>query len=187
MTLTLLTLALMNVAAHDASLSGSEIHYQGLLLAQNDAPPPPPPLEGAPPMPGNAYDSWSLEQLQRESMRLNSMKPSLAGPIVLLSVGGGIALVLGLPFTFYGLAAVGLGFGYGLLAVGLVFLLPGIAMAIGGGIWLASRISERRDYDHQLEDIDLRIRSRSMPPPATGAPAVDLFRPAPAQVVLARF
>ena len=187
MTLTLLTLTVLNMAAQDASLSGTEFRHRGLLLAQNDAPPPPPPLEGAPPMPqGNAYDSWSLEQLQRESMRLNSMRPSLAGPIILMSVGGGIALVLGLPFTFYGIAAGGLGFGVGLLAVGLVFLLPGIAMAIGGGIWLASRIGERREYDEQIEEVELRIQNRQLQP-VTGPSNVDLYAPAPTQLVLARF
>ena len=191
MTLTLLTLAMLNAAAQDASLSGTEFHHRGLLLSQNDVPPPPPPppLEGAP-MPGNSYDSWSLEQLQRESMRLSSMRPGLAGPIVLLSVGAGLAVMLGLPLTLAALTSSAGGFAFGVLAGGLVFLLPGIAMVIAGFVWLASRISERREYDQQLEEIDLYIRNRETQmqmQPVNVSPSVDLLAPAPRQVVLARF
>ncbi len=190
MSLALLTLAVLNVASLDAqgvSLIGAESHLHGLLLAQADAPPPPPPPSVSPNMGvGGNYEGWSLEQLQRESRRLNDLRPSLVGPIVLLAVGAGITVFLGVPFLLSGVSILYATGVAGFLIAGLVFAVPGVAMIVIGSIWLSSRIAERREAGEQIDEIEMRIRNYREAP-SSGVPQVEQYRPAPTQLVLARF
>jgi hypothetical protein len=192
MTFTLLALAAMNAVpslAHDASLAGTELHHRGWLVAQNDMPPPPPPPESAAPSANtlnpSSYDGWSTEQLRTESRRLHDLEPGLGGPIALLAVGAGLTLFVGAPLTFVGISYLAVYGGFELLALGLSFLLPGIALAVIGGVWLGSRIAERRGYSEKIEDIDNRLRRSGEGP--GGVPSVEQYRPVPNTLVLARF
>ncbi len=197
----LVALAALNAGpsiARDASLVGTEVHHKGFLVAQNDAPPPPPPLEQAPPsappsaanlVPTGSYDGWSVEQLRAESRRLNDNKPSIAGPIVLLAVGAGLGVFIGAPFTYAGIVALAAGYGSGLLIFGLAVLLPAIAMAVIGGIWLGARLSERHAVGEQIDEIERRIPNApggggNQP---AGVPSVEQYRPVGPMMELARF
>ena len=137
---------------------------------------PPPPALGELPLPppeSGRYDNWSKEQLNLEMTRLEDSKPSLGLPIVLLSVGGFVAL------TGVYVASV-----YLLLITGLFVIVPGIALMVWGAILLAQRISERRLIGQQVNDIQFRLEHSdhpgAMPPP----PSVRAATPA---LLLARF
>lgn len=195
MMFTALALVALNAGpsiVRDASLVGTEAHHKGYLVAQNDAPPPPPPLESAPPSavnlaPSGSYNGWSVEQLRAESRRLNDNRPSIVGPIILIAVGAGLGVFIGAPFTYGGIVALGAGYGAGVLIFGLAVLLPAIAMAVIGGIWLGARISERNEIGQQIDEIERRIPNAGQGNQPAGVPAVEQYRPATPMMELARF
>ncbi len=195
MTFALLALVALNAGpslARDASLVGSEMHHRGILVAQNDSPPPPPPPEMAPPSAANLaprgnYEGWSVEQLRAESRRLNDSRPSIGAPIALLAVGAGLGVFIGAPFTYAGILVLAGGYGVGVLIFGLAVLLPGIAMAVIGGVWLGARLTERHAIDEQIDDIERRIPQAGGGNAPMGVPQVEQYRPTTQLIELARF
>ena len=163
-------MSVLSSGAAAPMLAGSEGHHRGLLLAQAT---PPPPLDlPLPPPESGRYDNWPREQLRFELNRLENLKPSLGLPIVLLSVGGFVALI--------GIYYVG---SFYLLA-GLFLLVPGVALIMLGAILLAQRIPERRAFGEQVNDIQFRLDHFEHP---TGAPPPPSVRAATPTVLLAQF
>ena len=138
----LVILSVLTSGTDAPMLAGSEAHHHGLLFAQ--APPPPPADLPLPPPESGRYDNWSKEQLRLELTRLENLKPSLGLPIVLLSVGGFVALT-------------GLYVASTYLIAGLFLVVPGIAVMVWGAILLAQRIPERRIVGEQVNDIEFRL------------------------------
>jgi len=151
--------------ASDSMLTGSELHRHGLLLAQ--APPFP---EALPPPPsGGRYDGWSRQMLTVELARLDDLRPSLAMPIVLLSVGGTVAL-LGVTLALVSLIP------------GLVALIAGAGCVVIGAILLFERVPERRRANIEIEEIEALLeRSPSQPsyPQPSNVPPPQVQGPTP--------
>ena len=168
---------------HSASLTGeSPAIGTGMLLAQSEAPPPPPGDSGGL---GLARPARSLQELRDERTRLDATRPSLGGPIAMLAVGAGLALVgagVGLGglelliayfFTtgLYGGSSIATVFtvaGFVLLGIGVVMLGVGIPLAIIGGIRLKKTINERTAIGVEMNLIDDQIKALedNVPPPA---------------------
>lgn len=105
------------------------------------------------------YDSMSQAELENE---LDNT--SLGGPITLLAVGGGVAIV-GASVALYGVGySLSCDLAYDVfdererrcnaavpILIGLSMVAIGGGTAAGGGIWLGSRISKRRQINRSLE------------------------------------
>ncbi len=99
----------------------------------------------------------------KSTAELKAERPGIGGPIALLSVGGAVFLV-GVPFLLAGIASNSIcsvsssggcpNVGSGLTVTGAVLMVAGGGMALGGGLWLGSRIGERRDYNAELKSRD---------------------------------
>jgi hypothetical protein len=165
-----LLLALPAFAATDAS------HFRGVLTGE-----PQPHLQLA------SFDGpaetpvtrMTREQLEDESYRLNSDRPSFGGPIGLMAAGGG-GMVAGLTFAIleggpYGSAFM-VGFGALLCVAGGVLITIGV-------IKLILNIVRRGAYDARLAEIHAQLDSMehgAPPPPApTGVDQMPLPPPPP--------
>src|SRR4051812_28790768 len=79
--------------------------------------------------PRPSLDQMTRAQMESEARRLEGERPSLIGPIVLLAVGGGVAIV-GLGVAYSGLAFLAYNTARGVAATGLILLGAGAAMII---------------------------------------------------------
>jgi hypothetical protein len=134
--------------------------------------------QSPPPLPQRADESppamLSKSQLKAQYDELENSKPGLAGGIVLLAVGGVVALN-GLVVMLYGI------FLPSLFIAGLVIVGVGLPLA-AVGIWLLlTRIAERRAIDAELENLQLQIDRAEAPN------FVSALTPPQRGVVLARF
>lgn len=133
------------------------------------------------PQPLPSIDQMTRAQMETEVRRVEAERPSLAMPIVLLSVGVGAA-VTGIVLAETGylswLSANAL-FSRGgrglqtseaiLLGVGAVALVVGVVLIIVGAVKLKHRINERRSYGEKLDELHQRIDqggTPQVPPPA---------------------
>ena len=137
-----------------------------------------------------ALDAMNKDQLAAELFELQNAKPSLVGPIVLLSIGGGLSL-----FSLYFFGLTGLGT-YGeafAIAGGAVFLIPGVVLIIIGGILLAVRLARISSWRADVADLERRVdaaeRSQPQPelapppPPPPPPPGANFIVPPPGMVV----
>lgn len=182
-----LGLTLMVAAANPSqpravALTNNTGAFHNLLVAQADMPPPPP---GAP----DPYAGWTRGQLQMEYDRLDNTKPSIVGPIVMLSVGGALTII-GATTVFYGI-----GWSYFVvnLIVGSIFLVPGIILVIIGAVMLPARLAERRSIGEKQDAIKARIDYAPPdgqpgygppPPPPPGAQQQNLIDVQPTYALL---
>jgi len=98
-----------------------------------------------------------LAQLETERRSIG-----LGGPITLLSVGGGGALLFGFSAIAVSMdRSADEGGGVALLAtLGVV----GVVLAIVGAVMLANRLSRRRELDTRIEELRLRLGPTAPPP-----------------------
>ena len=106
--------------------------------------------------PAVAHADENYSAMSTEDLRDARHDKNIAGPIALLSVGGFIFLV-GTPILLagaFGSAAcqnVDCSGVEGVVIVGAATTLTGAGMAVGGGVWLGSRLGERREIDAELK------------------------------------
>jgi hypothetical protein len=101
----------------------------------------------------------------------------LGGPITVLAIGGG-TLVVGANLVLFGLtrnrldreleaidgmSSSGSKPGNVMLVLGSVGLVAGAGMAIGGGLWLKSRLGKRRTLNHQIDELEHQLESSTAP------------------------
>lgn len=149
-----------------------------------------------------SIDAMSREQLAVELRRLEENKPSLVGPIVLLSVGGALAIP-GVYILLTGLSSLGYyssGFEAFLavvfVGVGVAFLTAGVILAIVGGIKLATRLVGRGKHLEEVEEVRKRIDALDqtipvpppppelVPPPPPPPPQANLVIPGAMRTVM---
>jgi hypothetical protein len=112
---------------------------------------------------GLPYEALSVEQLRSEQKRLDGLKPSLLGPIFMISSGGvllGAGGFVGL-FMLGGLLS-GVTLGNAMVVLGL--LVGGGGFLTGGLLFMRAVRSERSTIDDDLDVIDeqLELRRRTM-------------------------
>lgn len=113
-------------------------------------------LVGVPRRVDAAEGDPEIRNLSTVELRERREDVGIGGPIALLSVGGALFLT-SLPFFFAAIACetsspyCGAD---GLLVVSGAINLGGAGMAIGGGVWLGSRLGERKAYDRELRRRD---------------------------------
>lgn len=107
--------------------------------------------------PAVAHAEENYSEMSTEDLRDARHDKNIAGPIALLSVGGFVFL-LGVPILIAGAAGSATCSSYGcdsaangVLVVGATTTLVGAGMGIGGGVWLGSRLGERREIDAELK------------------------------------
>ncbi len=111
--------------------------------------------QSPPPLPQRSVEDppvqvRSLSQLKADYAALEDSKPGLAGGIVLLAIGGTIAVNGLFALLFGSLSST-------FLIVGLVFAGIGLPLALVGVWLLVTRIAERRAIDAELEGIQRQI------------------------------
>ncbi|MBS1149282.1 MAG: hypothetical protein H6Q89_980 [Myxococcaceae bacterium] len=175
-----------NVEARHLALSDVRFHP---LRVSDDAQPPP------------TFDQMSREQLRAELRRLDETRPSLGGPIAMLSVA--LALIIpGIPMTAIGVtglvasargAVVGWTLASGILTgVGFVIVTAGIILAIVGGVTLGVRLKARSESGRAADEVRRRLEAldpgQPLPVPPAEAPApppqANFVVPGPSQTVL---
>jgi hypothetical protein len=188
----ILTLAVLGAVPTEGSgitLAGYEQSHYKVRLAEYDVPPP-------------NYNGWTREQLQHEYNRLEESRPSLVGPIVMLSIGvvltppGAYFLAAGIGTLFYALGAGG-SYAAGAfmitaiiyMVVGLVLLVPGVVLLIMGAVKLPGAIRGRSAINEQMDDVRSRINSNEGAPaaPPPPPPAAQNFMRMTPEFVLAEF
>lgn len=99
------------------------------------------------------------QQLENELLRLQTTRPRLLGPIILISAGTVVA-VAGLVLLNAGAALVfskpALVATF-LLSAGSVFLLGGIVAALIGIVLIGRRLAERRALNRQTDEVEKRL------------------------------
>lgn len=128
-------------------------------------------------------EAMTRDEVQAEITRLESSRPGLVGPIVLLSVGGGLTI---LSILFFAVEAT---------IAGAVFIVPGAALGIVGGILLGVRLAGRGTYVAQLRAAQRRLDALepqppppppppdAPPPPPPPPPQADFLTPTPMLLV----
>ena len=168
--------------AFGARLTKHHVHGigVGMLLAQNDPqampPPPPPGGELAAPMPAR-----SLQELRAEYARVESERPGIVGPIVMLAIGVP-CLVVGLALLYTAAVATAyLSFEFLIFAaLGVVFGVVGLILAIVGGVKLGRNLRDRSVANQALEDLKRQIDAlESAPPPPPPPSSVERLGPVP--------
>ena len=115
--------------------------------------------------------TMSLDQLKAEYTRLEEERPSLVGPIVMLSIG--VALLI-TSSVLWDIAFYSYYVSWALFLVGVATFVGGVVLAIIGGIQLGRAIGGRHRTDRELRQLDGQIRamegsaplpSGPMPPP----------------------
>jgi hypothetical protein len=161
-----------NVGARHVALSGARLPL--VFVSDDDDGPRP------------SIDAMTREQLAVELRRLDENRPSLGGPIALLSVG--VALCIpGAAIIIGGLGA-GFGFGSGSVAAtvailvvgfGAVLLTVGVILALVGSIKLASRIGARGAHAEEMDEVRKRIDTLDQTVPPIAPQPSDLLPPPP--------
>lgn len=144
-------LCLSNTDVSDARvhLEATEARSQHLMLAQDLPPPPPPPLISSDPVYGN-------QGLQARLLELEDSRPSLVGPIIMLSIGAVLTLA-GVPLTLIGVALVGYGIGLAFLLGALVAFGVGIPLLVIGIVQVSKRSRELHTIDREIRQIRARL------------------------------
>lgn len=185
----------------------------GNALFAEDAPPgPPPPPPPPQEEPGvrlaeDAPRAATLESMTEDQLvaRLSTLKkdrPTLVGPIVMLSIGG----VLAIPGVYFLIATLEVagktaatmnGFvalfgavaGVILGVISAIFIIPAAVLLIIGGITLPLRLSAIGDRNEEIDDIERRLRAMPArevgPPPPLPPPMTNFVVPGPLQPVAA--
>ena len=127
-----------------------------------------------------SIDAMTREQLAAELRRLEDTRPSLVGPIVLLSVGA----VLAIPGA--ALIAIGVGNLGGtsfvevlMIAGGAMLTITGVVLVLVGGIMLAVRLVRRGGHAADVDEVRMRIDVLDQTLPTPAAPATELVPPPP--------
>lgn len=147
----------------DAQVVGS-----GVLLAQ---------AEAAPPAPGGAAPTKSLQELRDEYRRLDESRPGIGGKIAMLVIGG-VLDIAGASFLLYGLTALAYTGSSFLIVIPIImFVLAAICLAVGipltivGAVGLGKNLKERREIGEQMEAIDAQIKQLEAAPPPPPPPS----------------
>jgi hypothetical protein len=128
--------------------------------------------------PTMSIDQMTRDQQVNELRRIEENRPSLVGPIVLLSIGGAL-LIEGVYNLFSGLYTVGLGgtiyatAGYIVLGIGAISITVGVILGVIGLVKLLGRLSARREAASQIDELHRRIDSAppvGIPPPPPPMP-----------------
>jgi hypothetical protein len=140
------------------------------LIAQYSNRPPP---RGYPQPYAQPQPTMSLENLKAEYARLEAERPSLTGPIVMLSIAGGLLITSSILWAVAGSAYDG-GTILALALIGTATFVGAVVFAIIGGVTLGVALGKRHRIDRDLRGIDAQIRSLEggaplpsgpMPPP----------------------
>jgi hypothetical protein len=136
-----------------------EVKFQGALLSQAEF--------GLPALPAvTTSSSVNLSELERQLASEIAARPSMVAGIVVLSVGGGLAVV-GILGTYLGAAVGGLGLaalGIIVAVVGIVVALVGAAVMIGQGI--GQRVSDRKIAALRKQIEEAKGAQPPSPPPS---------------------
>ena len=146
-------------------------------------------------------DAMTRDQLDSELRRLDESKPNIVGPIVLLSVGGGLAI----PGTYFlylaisaatnatgSFASLSIVVAYFAGIVGGLFLTAAVVMIVIGAITLPMKLSAKKAHDADTSAIRRRLDSMAPgappeappPPPPPGPDSVPPPPPPPPQANL---
>lgn len=104
----------------------------------------------------SADEAKSYEAMSKEELEEARSDTGLGGPIALLSVGGFLFLI-GAPVLLAGAVGSASCNAYDcsapetVLATGAIIAATGVGMGVGGGLWLGSRIGERRAINRELK------------------------------------
>jgi len=160
-----------NVESRNVALSEARLPL--LFVSDDDGPRP-------------SLDAMTREQLAVELRRLDETKPSIVGPIILLSVGGAVAIpglylvltnvgYLGTTSTAVRIAT------FIVLGVGAVMITVGAILALVGGIKLATRLGERGRHAQDTDEVRKKIDAldQAAPPPPPPPPGPDMLPPPP--------
>ena len=149
-----------NVEARNVALSDARLRLQ---FVADDGPRP-------------SLDTMTREQLAAELRRLDDTKPSIGGPIVLLSIGAGLSipgayfLISGLSTAAFNSGTFTQAAGYILAGFGGVLLTAGLILVIVGAILLPMRLSKRTAHAEETEQIRRKMDTmdQGAPPPPPG-------------------
>jgi hypothetical protein len=126
----------------------------------------------------NDYSTWSREELLKEYNRLDSERPSVAMPIVLMATGA-VALVVGLYCGLFGLVLSAAGSSSStLLIVAAVAGLAGLGLLLSGIVLFIGALHDRRAMGTEMEHIQDQL-DRSRQPYTPGPPGSPPTGPVP--------
>lgn len=138
--------------------------------------------------PEPTLDQMTREQLAEELKRVESSRPSIVGPIVLLAVGAGLG-ASGVVLFLTGLASVGRAttvaqlIPYLMVGLGGVLSVVGVVLLIVGAIMLPIKIIKRARAGSEANDIRTRMdasdRARPIEAPPVPPPAAPMSPEAP--------
>ena len=143
------------------------------------------------------FDGWTREQLETELRRLDETRPSLAGPVTLMAVGGAVGVIDLVVFLFGGfiVTVTNTRFDTGIIIGMSLAAVIAAGLLIVGGILLRGISKDRSEVGRQMdlvkEAIERLTPTRVEPPPNV-PPAMpfpqQVMGPAPLiAVTLARF
>jgi hypothetical protein len=121
-----------------------------------------------------AYDGWTKAQLEAEVERLEDLRPSKVGPVIMVITGavvGGFDLAVFLLGGFL-VTIVGGSFDTGTIAGMSVFGVIAVGLLIVGGILLKRISAERSEYDRQIAEVTAAIERLVTPAPMEPPPNV---------------
>ena len=150
-----LALTLLTVTGGIGMPAGVHLVDAPVLIAQ--APPPLVPLE-----PELSDAQVSAAQLQVDIEAIRKQRPSLAAPIVLISVGGSLGILGGI---YAGLSAAVGTFGGALnplLIIGIVGLAIGLPMAVIGVWMIINRLETRNRIDAEVVKLRTLLDQRRL-------------------------
>ncbi len=129
-----------------------------------------------------SIDAMTREQLAVELRRLDESRPSLVGPIVLMSVGA-VLTFPGIGVFLVGVADLSSSsiVPYLLVGFGAIMITVGAILLLIGTIKLATRFGARRAHAEEVDEVQKRIDAidQAMPPPPPGTPGPDIMPPPP--------
>lgn len=109
-------------------------------------------------------DPKEVERLQKELEELREKRSDIGigGPITLLGIGGGVAIV-GVAIMYSAVTVTTVldedEVDGGLLAAGAVTLAVGAGLAVGGGLFLKSRLSQRKALDPAIQEREEKLEA----------------------------
>lgn len=119
---------------------------------------PPLPVPTSPSRPVDVILDYENESpdLQRERLIKERASLTLAGPIVVLAIGGGVLIAGGVTFMIGALVQADCAFDTTCphkpwMHAGVPLMILGATTAALGGVWLGVRLSHRRKLDRQIE------------------------------------